>query len=688
MSVCRTTYQGDEALARLLSKAGVASDIAAIRSLISGNVAAPQTAASERDWLRLIARAPSPALTAQLVALRDEIAAGMADPENRATPGASAERLALLRAEMKRRGLDGFVLPRTDEHQGEYLPKRAQRVAWLTGFVGSAGVVVVLADRAAIFVDGRYTLQVRSQVDTALYDPQHLTETPPDRWLQANAGRGQRIGYDPWLHTVDGVGRLRTACERAGAELVALDGNPVDAVWTAQPPAPLAPVRVQEIAHAGAGAAEKRRAIAAGIVADGADAVVLNAPDSIAWLLNIRGGDVPRTPFALSFAVLDRDGAVDLFIDRRKLLPELFDHLGNQVAVRQPDELGPALDALGRAGWRVRVDPAAAPSWIFDRLTKAGAAVLRGEDPVQLPKACKNAVELAGCRAAHLRDGAALTRFLAWLAHEAPKGRLTEIAAGERLAAFRAEAGDLRDLSFDSITGAGPNGAIVHYRATPESNRPIRVGELFLVDSGGQYPDGTTDVTRTIAIGAPGAEERDRFTRVLKGHIALATARFPAGTSGSQLDALARLPLWQAGLDYDHGTGHGVGSYLSVHEGPHRISKIPNTVALRPGMIVSNEPGYYKTGAYGIRIENLVTVVELSWIAGAERSMLGFDTLTLAPIDRNLVEPALMTAAETAWLDAYHKRVRDNFVSLLGGEARDWLAWATAPLDSPIARAY
>jgi Xaa-Pro aminopeptidase len=684
VSVCREAYQGDQVLARLLQKSGAAGDVAAVRAVLAGIAAAPTsaapTSAGSDDWLRLVAADPGPALAAQLRALRDEIAAGMADPETRKAEGAAADRLERLRAELKRRGLAGFIVPRTDEHQGEYVPKRAQRLAWLTGFTGSAGAAIVLADRAAIFVDGRYTLQVRAQVDTGLYAPHHLTEEPPDRWLQAQARAGERIGYDPWLHTIDGVGRLRQACARAGAELVALPDNPIDAIWASRPPPPLAPVRAHDLAYAGTSAADKRHAIGAALKADGADVVVLNAPDSIAWLLNIRGGDVPRTPFALSFALLDAEGAVDLFIDRRKLLPGLIDHLGNGVAVRAPDELGSALDQLGAQGKRVRVDPAAAPSWIFDRLEQAKAAIVRAEDPVQLPKACKNAVELAGTRAAHLRDGAALTRFLAWLAREAPKGHLTEIDAGERLAATRAENAELRDLSFDSITGAGPNGAIVHYRATPETNRAIRPGELFLVDSGGQYPDGTTDVTRTVAIGAPGAEERDRFTRVLKGHIAIATARFPKGTSGSQLDTLARLPLWQAGLDYDHGTGHGVGSYLSVHEGPHRISKLPNTVALRPGMIVSNEPGYYKTGAYGIRIENLVTVVELPEAPGAERPMLGFETLTLAPIDRALVEPGLLTSDEIAWLDAYHARVRRELGPSLQGDARAWLDEATQPL--------
>ena len=433
-----------------------------------------------------------------------------------------------------------------------------------------------------------------------------------------------------------------------------------------------------ELRFAGRAAADKRRALADKLAADGVDAVVLTAPDSIAWLLNIRGGDVPRTPLPLGFAILHRDAAVELFIDRRKLVPGLEGHLGNGVAVNPPDAFGAALDRLGAAKRRVLADPSGAAAWVFDRLAAAGAEAVRGDDPCALPKACKNPVELAGARAAHRRDGAAVTRFLAWLG-PAADGGLTEIAAAERLAVLRRGNELFRDFSFDSISGAGPNGAIVHYRVTPRTDRRLESGQLYLIDSGAQYLDGTTDITRTVAIGTPTAEMRDRFTRVLKGHIALATARFPKGTTGSQLDTLARTALWQAGLDYDHGTGHGVGSYLGVHEGPHRIAKVPNRVPLEVGMIVSNEPGYYKPGAYGIRIENLVTVVPAE-VEGAERPMLGFDTLTLAPIDRNLVEPALMTADEIAWLDSYHARVRETLTPLLDAGTAEWLAAATAPM--------
>jgi Xaa-Pro aminopeptidase len=582
---------------------------------------------------------------------------------------AAAERLGRLRDELARRGLDGFLVPMADEHQNEYVPPRAQRIAWLAGFTGSAGLVAVLRDKAALFTDGRYTLQARAQVDAGLYELRHVVEEPPTDWIAGNLPRGGRLGYDPWLFTADGATRFRAAAERAGGVLVAVDGNPLDAVWSDQPPPPLAPVVAHELRYAGEAAADKRGRLARDL---GAEAVVLTATDSIAWLFNIRGGDVAHTPLALAFAILRADATADLFIDRRKLTPGLEAHLGNAVAVRGQDVFAAGLAEL--AGKTVRVDPAVTAAWVFERLEVAGAKLVRAADPCQLPKACKNEVELAGTRAAHRRDGAALSRFLHWLERNADA--TDELAAAERLEAFRREDGLFRDTSFDTISGAGSNGAIVHYRSTPETNRRLQLGSLYLVDSGGQYLDGTTDVTRTIAIGAPDPEMRDRFTRVLKGHIALARCRFPEGTSGSQLDALARLALWQAGLDYDHGTGHGVGSYLGVHEGPQRISKLPNTVALKPGMIVSNEPGYYKTGGYGIRIENLVAVVPVE-IAGAEKPMLGFETLTRAPIDLEAVEPGLLSDEERAWLNAYHAEVRAVVGPQLDPQAAAWLDRAT-----------
>jgi Xaa-Pro aminopeptidase len=675
----RETYRGDEALDGLLTKAGVQIRAGEVRSILRGVLAAPEPAADPEGWMALIVPGASPALAVQLRALKRDLAAtAEASP---AVPPDHARRLADLRAELNRRNLDGFVVPMADEHQGEYIAKRAKRLQWLTGFSGSAGMAMVLADRAAIFVDGRYTLQVRDQVDAKLFEPRHLTEQPPGDYLAANLKPGQRVGYDPWLMTQAAVERLSAACAKVSAEFVAADGNPVDAVWRDQPPAPIAPVVPHDERFAGRGTAAKRQDIAARLAAEGFDAAVVSDPASIAWLFNIRGADVARIPLPLGFAVAGRDGTARLYIDPRKLLPETRKHLGNAVAVEPPEALAAGLDAL--AGKRVLVDAASAGAAIFARLGKAGAKPVLGEDPCALPKAVKNAVELDGARAAHRRDGAALCRFLAWLMPRALKGQVDELTAAATLESFRREGANFRDLSFDTIAGSGANGAIVHYRSTPATNRRLEPGTLFLLDSGAQYLDGTTDVTRTLAIGEPASEMRDRFTRVLKGHIAIATARFPKGTTGSQLDPLARKALWDVGLDFDHGTGHGVGSYLGVHEGPHRISKVPNTVALQPGMIVSNEPGYYKTGAYGIRIENLVTVIALPKPPGAEREMLGFETLTLCPIDLNLVEPAMLTADEVAWLDAYHARVRETIAPLVDAETRRWLEGATRKLENP-----
>jgi Xaa-Pro aminopeptidase len=674
-------YQGDAGLERLLREAGSPYDVAGISALLSGVDAAPD-GTDPAAWTDLVAASPGDQLRAQLLALRElRRRAGGRSTDAPAAPAKSelAGRLAALRQELARRGLSGFIVPRADEHQGEYVPPRAERLAWLTGFTGSAGVAAVLADRAALFVDGRYTLQAPAQIDGASFEVRHLVDQPPEKWLAAELSRGDRLGYDPWLHTVDGVARLKAALEPIGATAVACADNPLDAVWKAQPPAPLSPIRPQEPRFTGRDSADKRQAIGAAVAAAGASAAVLTQPDSLAWLLNIRGADVPHTPLPLGFATIDRDGKVELFVDRRKLTPGLERHLGNGVALATPDGFGAALDRLGKDGAQVLLDPTSAAQWINDRLVAAGARIVRGEDPCALPKACKNPVEIMGTKAAHRRDGAAVSRFLGWLASTAPAGGVDELTASDRLLACRRDDPLFRDLSFDTISGSAANGAIVHYRSSPATNRPLVTGQLYLVDSGAQYLDGTTDITRTVAIGEPSAEMRDRFTRVLKGHIALATARFPRGTTGSQLDALARLALWQAGLDYDHGTGHGVGSYLGVHEGPQRISKLPNRVPLEIGMIVSNEPGYYKTGAYGIRIENLVTVVAVE-IPGAERPMLGFETLTLAPIDRALVEPSLLGADEIAWLDAYHAKVRETLTPLVDAATAAWLAAATRPL--------
>jgi Xaa-Pro aminopeptidase len=589
-------------------------------------------------------------------------------------PSATQPRVAAIRAELARRNFAGVIIPRGDAHMGEYVAPHDERLAWATGFTGSAGMAIVMADRAAVFIDGRYTLQVRDQVDLSIFAPQHLIDEPPVQWLAAHVKPGDRIAYDPWLHTPSGLEPLEKAIKAAGGTLVAVADSPVDAAWTDQPAPPLAPVVPHPLEIAGEAAADKRARIAAGLAKAKQDAAVLTLPESIAWLLNIRGGDVGHVPLPHSFAVVKADGAVDLFLDERKMTEGLAAHLGNAVRVRPPSEFGAALGEL--KGKTVLADPGTAAQWVFTELQNAGATIVRGVDPVLLPKAQKNAAEIAGVRAAHIRDGAALTKFLKWVTKEGTAGAVSEIQACEKLEDFRRETGALKDLSFDSISGSGPNGAIVHYRVTQKTDRQLRSGELFLIDSGGQYLDATTDVTRTVALGTPTAEMKDRFTRVLKGHIALATARFPAGTTGAQLDTLARAPLWAVGLDYDHGTGHGVGAYLSVHEGPQSISKRPIAQPLLPGMICSNEPGYYKTGGYGIRIENLIVVHEAK-VEGAERPMLEFETVTLAPIDLELVETSLLTADETAWLNAYHARVRETLTPLVDADTVAWLKTAT-----------
>jgi Xaa-Pro aminopeptidase len=593
-----------------------------------------------------------------------------------------ADRLAALRDELARRRLDGFVVPLTDEHMSEYVGAYAQRLAWLTGFEGSAGTAVVLPEEAAIFVDGRYTLQVREQVSADQWSYQSVPETSVSGWLKEHAPQGGRIGYDPWLHTKGWVDAAKKALASRGAELVAVETNPIDAVWPDRPLPSDARLVVQPDALSGQSAAAKRQDVADWLTKEGADAVVLSALDSIAWAFNVRGTDVSRTPVALAYALLKADATAELFVDPEKIDEAVATHLGNAVHVRPRTAFSGALASL--AGQRVMVDPERAVAAIFDILGEAGATISEARDPVVLPKAIKNAVEIVGTKAAHVRDGAAVTRFLHWVDTVAANGGEDELTAAAKLEAFREETGALKDLSFDTISGSGPNGAVVHYRVSEKTVRPIEQGTLYLVDSGGQYVDGTTDITRTVPIGTPTAEMKDRFTRVLKGHIALARAIFPKGTRGSQLDTLARQYLWTVGLDYAHGTGHGVGSYLSVHEGPQRIATPGSGQAggdepLRDGMILSNEPGYYKTGGYGIRIENLV-LVEDQVIEGAEKAMLGFETLTLAPIDRRLVDLAMLSPEERAWLDAYHARVLREIGPLVPADVRGWLEQATAPL--------
>lgn len=593
-----------------------------------------------------------------------------------------ADRLHALREQLKRDRLDGFVVPLTDEHMSEYVGAYAQRLAWLTGFQGSAGSAVVLSSEAAIFTDGRYTLQVRQQVSPDQWQYVSVPGTSMAAWLGEHAPDGGRIGYDPWLHTRAWVEEARRALAEKGAELVAVDTNPVDAVWPDRPAPSDATLAVQDDAAAGRTSAAKRAEIAEWLHARKADAVVLSALDSIAWAFNVRGQDVAHTPVALAYAIVNADGTADLFVAPEKLTDAVRQHLGNAIRVHDRAAFAPTLK--GFAGKRVAADPERAVAAIFDSLDKGGAKILGLRDPVVLAKAVKNPAEIAGHKAAQARDGAALVRFLKWFEETAPADGLTEMSAAAKLQEFREQTGVLRDLSFDTISATGPNGAIPHYKVTEESSLPIEQGQLYLVDSGGQYADGTTDVTRVMPVGEPTLEMKDRFTRVLKGHIGIATAIFPQGTTGAQLDSFARAPLWEVGLDYGHGTGHGVGAYLSVHEGPQRIAQpfYPGGQSLEPlraGMFLSNEPGYYKAGEYGIRIENLVLVIEAQ-IPGAEHPMLAFETLTFAPIERRLIEPSLLTPQELQWVNSYHARVMGVVGPHLSEEERQWLEAKVAPI--------
>jgi len=594
-------------------------------------------------------------------------------------PTAAAPRIAALRAELNGRGLDGFVLPRADRHQNEYVPESEERLAFLTGFTGSAGFLIVLSDKAILFTDGRYTLQAREQTDPAIFTIVNIVETVPSVWIEQNLSAGTRLGYDPWLHTAEGAEKLSKACAKAGATLVPVDGDPVDAIWSDRPSPPLGPVELHDLRYAGSTTEDKLQQVVAEIGRQRADALVISDPHNIAWLFNIRGSDVAHTPLPLSFGIVPKEGRPSIYIDGRKLSNAVRHRLEQTADIREPDALTGEIEKLGNAKAAILLDQATAADALVKQAEQAGGKVVRVADPITAMKAVKNATEIAGAHHAQQRDGAAMARFLAWFDREAPRGQLTEIAAVEALETFRRESGALKDVSFPSISGAGPNGAIVHYRVTRNTNRPIKPGELFLIDSGGQYQDGTTDITRTIAVGTPTDEMCTRFTQVLKGHIAIARAVFPDGVSGAQLDTLARQYLWQAGVDFEHGTGHGVGSYLSVHEGPARISKLGN-VPLKRGMILSNEPGYYKAGSFGIRIENLILVVAAPEIAGAEKTMDAFETITLAPIDRRLIDVNLMTSEEIAWLDSYHARVAETIAPLVDKDTEAWLRDATRPL--------
>ena len=592
---------------------------------------------------------------------------------------ALSARLSAFREELAKRNLSGFVVPRADQQQNEYVPPSEERLAWLTGFTGSAGLAVVLTREAAVFVDGRYTLQAAKQVDAKVWAVEPLVDPPPETWLAQHLSPSDRLGFDPWLHTTAAAEKLSAACAKAGAELIAVEVNPVDAVWTERPAPPLAPVALHGQQFSGELEADKLKRIEAEIGKLGVDALVLSDSHAVAWTFNIRGGDVAHTPLPLSYALVPKTGRPTLFIDHRKLSNSVRDHLERTATVVEPGALTSKLIELSKSGASIALDSATSADALSRLITGAGGKPVRGSDPVSLLKAVKNDTEIAGTKAAHRRDAIALSRFLAFIDREAVAGKLTEIDAVEALVTFRRDTGALKDVSFPTISGTGPNGAIVHYRVTRKSNRRIAPGDLLLVDSGAQYEDGTTDVTRTIAIGEPTAEMGDRFTRVLRGHIAIARALFPDGTTGAQIDTLARQYLWQGGVDFEHGTGHGVGSYLSVHEGPARISKL-GTTPLKRGMILSNEPGYYKTDAFGIRIENLVLVVGAD-VHGAEKPVNTFETLTLAPIDRRLIDLNMLSGDELSWINEYHERVRLAVRPHVDEATKLWLDAATAPLS-------
>jgi Xaa-Pro aminopeptidase len=595
------------------------------------------------------------------------------------SPGASPERVKALRRELKARKLDGFLVPHSDEHQNEFLPPSAERLRWLTGFSGSAGTAIMLEAAAVLLVDGRYTLQARDQSDTAIFEVLQIPEAKASKWLAAKLPKGGVVGYDPKLHTIKEIERLTESLGKARITLAPQATNPIDLLWSDRPPPPFAAVVPQDIELAGRSAKEKTAEVQESLRRAKTDAVLLSMLDSIAWLFNIRGADISHSPLALAFAIVPARGKPQLFIDPKKLGGNVRGHLKAAAEILPPEALEGRLKALGEKSARVRLDPETTPVGFAQALEAAGAKIVKGDDPCILPKAIKTKAEIEGARAANVRDGAAMVRFLAWLDATAPSGRVDEVSAVIKLEDFRRDTGELKDISFDSISAAGPHGAVVHYRPTRATSLKLRPRSLYLIDSGGQYPDGTTDITRTVAIGAPTAAMKKHYTLVLKGNIAISTARFPKGTRGQDLDPFARRPLWDAGLDFDHGTGHGVGSYLCVHEPPQRLSRY-GSVAFQPGMILSNEPGLYREGEYGIRLENLVLVTPPAPIKGGDREMMGFETLTLVPFDRRLIDPGHLTHDELLWLNAYHAEVRRKLGPLLKGRDRAWLRQATAPI--------
>jgi Xaa-Pro aminopeptidase len=589
------------------------------------------------------------------------------------------ERVKALQRELKTRKLKGFLVPHSDGHQNEFLPPAEERLAWLSGFTGSAGVGIVLERAAALFVDGRYTLQARTQADPEIFEVLQTPEAKPSAWLAGKLGKGAAVGYDPALHSVKEIERLAATLAKSGIKLEPVGQNPIDAMWEDRPKPPAAPIVLHPIEFAGKSAQEKIEAVQAALKQEKQDVVLLTLLDSIAWLFNIRGEDIKHIPVALAYAIVPVTGRPTLYIDPAKVGSNVRGRLEDYAELAEPAALEARLKALAAAKARVRLDPESTPMRFARLLEADGAKFIAGSDPCIRPKAVKNEAEIAGARAAHLRDGVAMARFLAWLDEVGDSGKIDEIGAAMRLEEFRRESGQLKDISFDTISGFGPNGAVVHYRPTREAKETLQPGSLYLIDSGGQYLDGTTDVTRTVAIGTPTAEMKRHYGLVLKAHIAIATARFPKGTRGQDLDPFARRPLWEAGLDFDHGTGHGVGSYLSVHEGPQRLSRL-GSAELEPGMIVSNEPGLYLEGRYGIRLENLVLVTPPEKIAGGTREMMGFETLTLVPFDRRLIDPKQLLPFELAWLNAYHARIRREIEPVLLSDDRAFLRHATAPI--------
>ncbi len=596
---------------------------------------------------------------------------------------AAAPRMAKLRSLFDSLGIDGFLVPRVDEHQGEYVAARSERLAWLTGFSGSWGQALLLRNAAHVFVDGRYTVQASQQLDTALFKIEDLVATPPAKWIPDNLQSGARIGFDPWLHTISEVKSLEAAMAELGGKLIALETNPIDQIWADQPAPPRGEVTIQPLELAGKTARDKLAELRESLLKSKADATVLTDPSSLAWTFNIRGSDVPHTPVPLGFAIIRAAGDPIIFLDEKKMPIKTRAYLTQLAEILPPENLAAALIEIA-AGKSVGLDPTLAAEKLRRLVMDAGGNVIDLTDPCRLPRARKNDVERQGARAAHRRDGAGVASFLTWYDEQAP-GSLDEIGAAIKLEECRVAAGEanqmpLLDVSFPSISSTGPNGAINHYRVTTASNLRLQPGELFLLDSGAQYRDGTTDITRTLPVGEVSDEYKRRFTLVLKGMIAISMLRFPKGTKGSEIDAFARAALWSAGLDYAHGTGHGVGSYLSVHEGPQRIAKVGVT-PLEPGMILSNEPGYYKPGEYGIRIENLILVSEPCAIVGGDVEMMEFETLTLAPIDKRLVDTSLLTRAELHWLDTYHARVLAEIGPIVDAPTRTWLETATAPFS-------